>query len=308
MPPEQLAGQDVDARTDVFAFGVVAWELATGVHPLGASAAELMGRMADMLDGKTVTPVGPPFRSPASSPSCGAACGGIRRALSIGRVHPAGSPVAPPDRRRAGRHARAAGFRRTPLWWWQFHQAIIALVIAAMPVAVWFVRRYTAPPESGFPRGARALDGLGDDQAEPALHLAREPAAPRRPGRESIGRWRSSRRCWECCCWRPRPSSPARTTGWRRCWSRSPSPPSRRSASSSPPRQRRRESARRMNTCYVLRCYGATCSKRQRSLRATCVWHVQRSRSVRTWQGTLHPHVARRTSFSHLAHPQHVTL
>jgi hypothetical protein len=76
MPPEQLAGQDVDARTDVFAFGVVGWELATGVHPLGASAAELMGRMADMLDGKTCRPLAR-FRSPASSPSCGAPCGGM---------------------------------------------------------------------------------------------------------------------------------------------------------------------------------------------------------------------------------------
>jgi len=141
MPPEQLAGEDVDARTDVFAFGVVAWELATGSHPLGASAAELMGRMADMLDGKTVTPAGP------SLPIAGLETI-IRRCL----------------RRNAAERYRSAEFLvpelqalrlsgpmpataaaqvpagRTPLWWWQFHQAIIALVIAAMPVAVWFVR------------------------------------------------------------------------------------------------------------------------------------------------------------------------
>ena len=140
MPPEQLAGQDVDARTDVFAFGVVAWELATGVHPLGATAADLMGRMADMLDGKTVTPVG---------------------ALPLAGLEPI---LRRSLRRNAAERYRSAEFilpelqslritgatpvleaappvsSRSPLWWWQFHQAIIAAVIASMPVVVWFVR------------------------------------------------------------------------------------------------------------------------------------------------------------------------
>jgi eukaryotic-like serine/threonine-protein kinase len=47
MAPEQLAGGHVDARADVFAFGVVAWELSTGVHPFGTNAAELLGRVTD---------------------------------------------------------------------------------------------------------------------------------------------------------------------------------------------------------------------------------------------------------------------
>ena len=141
MPPEQLAGQDVDARTDVFAFGVVAWELATGAHPLGASAAELMGRMADLLDGKTMTPVGPALTLPGLEPI-------LRRCLrrnaadryrsaefilpDLQSLRPTGAtPVIASEQPASG---------RTPLWWWQFHQAIIAVVIAAMPVASWFVR------------------------------------------------------------------------------------------------------------------------------------------------------------------------
>ncbi len=57
MPPEQLTGQDVDARADVFAFGVVAWELATGAHPFGANAAQMLEHMTDLLEGRAVTTI-----------------------------------------------------------------------------------------------------------------------------------------------------------------------------------------------------------------------------------------------------------
>ena len=140
MPPEQLAGQDVDARTDVFAFGVVAWELATGVHPLGASASELMGRMADMLDGKTVSPVG-------ALPLAGLEPI-LRRSLrrNAAERYRSAEFILPElqSLRLTGASPAAAPLpsssSRPPLWWWQFHQAIIAALIAAMPVAVWFVR------------------------------------------------------------------------------------------------------------------------------------------------------------------------
>ena len=122
MPPEQLTGQDVDARTDVFAFGVVAWELATGAHPFGASAAELLARMTDLLEGRAVTTVGAPLpiagleADPAALPAAQS-----RRALSP-RPRPllAGSAGAPSDRRAPPAAAPAQpAAARTPLWWWQ---------------------------------------------------------------------------------------------------------------------------------------------------------------------------------------------
>jgi Tol biopolymer transport system component len=53
MSPEQLRGEDVDARSDVFAFGALLYEIITGVRPFsGGSSVELM---ASVLERETPT-------------------------------------------------------------------------------------------------------------------------------------------------------------------------------------------------------------------------------------------------------------
>ena len=144
MAPEQLEGGDLAPHTDVFAFGVVAWELATGAHPFGATPAELVARMADMLDGRPLTSSGIiVFRGLETV---------LRRCL---RRNPTGRYASGHELLAALEDLRRDPSQTTPardesgpspraLWWWQVHQVVMACVIAALPVATWFLRQWNA--------------------------------------------------------------------------------------------------------------------------------------------------------------------
>jgi len=140
MAPEQLAGQHVDARTDVFAFGVVAWELATGAHPFGASPAELLARMTDLMDGRPVTAVGAGLPVRGLEPI-------LRKCLRRNpgdRYSSAAELLAALESLGSGLSGvnLTAAPEAGPLWWWQMHQATVAAVVASMPVACWFLRQW----------------------------------------------------------------------------------------------------------------------------------------------------------------------
>jgi serine/threonine protein kinase len=142
MAPEQLSGSEVDARADVFAFGVVAWELSTGDHPFGSNRAIMMARMLEARPGtlprQLLTPeldaivhrcvrVAPEERYPTAD----ALLEDLRRLkTSSGSRHPALASV-----------DDVSG-----LWWWQFHQAIVAAVDASTPILVAMLR-----PALSFP-------------------------------------------------------------------------------------------------------------------------------------------------------------
>jgi serine/threonine protein kinase len=135
MAPEQLAGETGSVRTDVFAFGVLIYELACGLHPFGASPQRILESNA------------PPIES--LCPSISAAVGSvIHRCL-----------MKAPDERFASAVEIAAALPKDSLTvggpavrWWRAHQAIlIGLYFVASAVA-WFIKQELgslAPPVIG---------------------------------------------------------------------------------------------------------------------------------------------------------------
>ena len=149
MAPEQLGGGDTDARADIFSFGVLAWELATGEHPFGTDQSTILARMAGLMDAD------PADVMKRSAPRPGRTLPGLDQiALRCLRSSPsdryASASALIQDLRGLGAPSDpAAPLAATPshaLWWWQFHQATLALLDAATPVLALLVRQSIRAP------------------------------------------------------------------------------------------------------------------------------------------------------------------
>ena len=136
MAPEQLSGGEIDGRTDLFAFGVVAWELATGEHPFGSNPALMLARMME----------GRPATLSRQLPIAGLD-GVIRRCLRVSPAERYASADEVLDELRKLKTASGTPFAAMDLvdtgrglWWWQFHQIIMTVVDAATPILAWLIR------------------------------------------------------------------------------------------------------------------------------------------------------------------------
>ena len=138
MAPEQLRGRAIDSSADVFAFGVMAYELATGIHPFGGSdPAALLERLVsdDPPLSRRIEPIGLDAiirmclrGEPSARYRSGTELSEALRALS------ATAPIAAPS-----------AIPVSGAWWWKFHQMAVALLSAGVVVLLGLKKDYLAP-------------------------------------------------------------------------------------------------------------------------------------------------------------------
>jgi serine/threonine-protein kinase len=136
MAPEQINGLAVDARADVFAFGVLLYEFACGAHPFeGSSQLAVMARVLES-DARPIA-----SRCPALS---GGVADVISRCLRKAPAERFGSAA---ELVGALKTAGDAGAAASPhATWWRVHQIVIAMLYIIAATLAWQIKEWIETP------------------------------------------------------------------------------------------------------------------------------------------------------------------
>ncbi len=151
MAPEQLEGQEVDPRTDVFSLGVLLYELASGVHPFEGTTAVSTAARVLAADPPVLSRLNPVV--PASLERVVLRCLQKRReeryqsasevADDLDGIRREVAPASPRGRP-APRTEGVAPF--TARWWWRLHQVTVMIVYGAMLLPTWKMSDWLKTP------------------------------------------------------------------------------------------------------------------------------------------------------------------
>jgi Protein kinase domain len=137
MAPEQLRGRPIDARADIFAFGVMGYELATGVHPFGGSdPAALLEQLVsdDPPMSKRIEPAGldAVIRKCLHGDPSARYASGTELVQALQRLQSGPAPAAPAP-------------SMDEAWWWKFHQVAVAVLTIIAVATIWQRKDWLAP-------------------------------------------------------------------------------------------------------------------------------------------------------------------
>lgn len=157
MSPEQLRGTAAGPETDVFALGVVLYEMLTGEHPFDGDHTSATGIMVRILES---APRALPSSVVASVPGVAAVVGRCLSKEAAARFHSMRELAAAlgavedgsgfPDSAVASGRTSAVPVSRDT-WWWQFHQVTMSVLYVAMIYPVWRLRGAPLPPWAHSP-------------------------------------------------------------------------------------------------------------------------------------------------------------
>ncbi|HEV8131346.1 MAG TPA: serine/threonine-protein kinase [Acidobacteriota bacterium] len=155
MSPEQIEGCQLDFRSDLFSFGILLYELVSGVHPFEAST--LASTTVRILTAEPsllshLNPLSPPeldvvvkkclCKDPASRyQATSELASGLERLCSrlrsgqVGEDEQLGTV-------QAGGASKQISRRRAPRWWWQFHQLFLSVLCCVMLFPLWMVKNW----------------------------------------------------------------------------------------------------------------------------------------------------------------------
>jgi len=145
MSPEQIRATDVDFRSDLFSFGIVVYELATGVNPFGGGdPASTIARILELQPARLAE------RVPVSSANT-AGLGALTRIVTTclqkdrdARYRSTRELEAALD---AARGASIAVLPSKPTtWWWQFHQGLASLAYFLLLIPLSVARTWVPGP------------------------------------------------------------------------------------------------------------------------------------------------------------------